>query len=262
MSTKRKLPPYMATSKLAKIVHGEEMDDEGSDADDDDDDDDTVYALGVEARFVPPDVLEVTTLVQFYAALRLLEYWMVTQLPNEVRDFAIGNEEVDMDEVRRITVTFVAEIHILVGHWATRMYDAAKAGYLELVKYLHVYGDAWSTNVYTTAVQNNRLEVVKYLYTNGCPREERAYRYAAEYGYMDMLKYMHENGYMTTSDVWLCNGAASNGQVEALKYLHEHGYPWSVWTYRYAEMFGHAKVTEYIRSQPAPQWPLPSNVNY
>lgn len=69
--------------------------------------------------------------------------------------------------------------------------NAAKFGYLDILKYLHQNGCPWNELAFKTS----SLEVVQYLYQNGCPWSQSIWYYLVVDRYLEIIKYLYENGF-------------------------------------------------------------------
>ena len=107
---------------------------------------------------------------------------------------------------------------------ACLVYDAALAGHLECVKYLHENGCPLDEDTCYAAAKGGHLECVKYLHENGCPWDERTCTKAAKGGHLECLRYARENG--CPWDEETCEAAAEFGNLECLNYAFENGCPW------------------------------------
>lgn len=136
------------------------------------------------------------------------------------------------------------------GYELTRdvLYDAAKNGHLDCLKYAHEngcemcsskiaansieclryvieHGGKWDKDTCTEAATYTNLECLKYAHENGCGWSSRTcavvvtYVFRTENDKLECLKYLHENG--CEWDAETCKEAAHGGYLECLKYAHE-----------------------------------------
>src|SRR5690606_14914171 len=103
-------------------------------------------------------------------------------------------------------------------------YNAASAGSLECLKYLHENGVPWDEETCFATARGSSLECLKYLHENGCPWDEETCLNAAEAGSLECLIYAHQNG--CPWDKGTCSAAAEAGSLECLMYAHQNGAPW------------------------------------
>lgn len=68
------------------------------------------------------------------------------------------------------------------------------------------------------------LEVLKWLRANGCPWDHRACYAAAWNGHLGVLRWLHANGCPWTGRA--CSGAVHGGHLELLQWLRINGCPW------------------------------------
>ena len=93
-----------------------------------------------------------------------------------------------------------------------------------------------------------QLEVLKYLRRHGCPWDEGTCRNAAKGGHLDVLKWAHEN--RCPWDPFTCSDAAEGGHLDVLKWARAHQCPWQVKRCRgVARRNGHDHVLAWIDEQ-------------
>jgi ankyrin repeat protein len=109
------------------------------------------------------------------------------------------------------------------------MDGAATMGHLDIVRFLHAYGEnastpsaCCSTLAMDQAATNGHLHVVEWLHANrseGCTTA--AMDGAAEHGYSDVVRFLHEN--RMEGCTWRAmDAAARGGHLEIVRFLHEH----------------------------------------
>ena len=122
--------------------------------------------------------------------------------------------------------------------------DAAKYGYLDILKYGHKNGFRWSLEATIYAAENGHLDCLKYLHENGCDWNGSCCDDAAKNGHLDCLKYLFENGCEQNDDI--CDYAVENGHLDCLKYLRENGCDWNDNICDQAAYNGHLDVLMYL----------------
>ena len=109
-------------------------------------------------------------------------------------------------------------------------YEAAKNGYLDIVKFLIEHGvNIHENNDYILrwASDGGYLDVVKCLVEHGAnihADDDYALRWSSHNGYFDIVKYLVEQGAnIHVRDDGALRWASENGHLEVVKYLVEHG---------------------------------------
>ena len=126
------------------------------------------------------------------------------------------------------------------------IFDAAKNGHLDIVKYLvdEKKIDIPESAVYR-AVKNGHLDVVKYLVDEkGQDISVDSVFFAAANGHLDMVKYLVGKG--KSIDGEEVSNAAKNGHLDIVKYLVEKGAKISDNTVYVAAQDGHLDVLKYL----------------
>lgn len=125
-----------------------------------------------------------------------------------------------------VTVFQFALSRGLVNHVSPRQlgriaYEAAKAGHLELLGFVHAHGNATFTKaIMDVAATNGHLHVVRFLHEHrneGCTRQ--AMSGAARNGHRDVVMFLHRHrreGHLAVAKKL----AAQNGRVPCVEYLH------------------------------------------
>ena len=158
--------------------------------------------------------------------------------------------------------------------------EAARNGYLDVLKYLHEIGCSWNKYACRTAAENGHLDVLKYLHENGCPWTHEVYLYAARSGYIDILEYALKNKcpiykYNDSMCLWASQGghlhvikwaiengfscegfvmdnAASQGHLDVVKWLHKKRYDWDDSTCSEAAFNNRLEVVKYLHENGCP----------
>ncbi|TYZ57114.1 hypothetical protein PybrP1_009845 [[Pythium] brassicae (nom. inval.)] len=111
--------------------------------------------------------------------------------------------------------------HVSPRQFGRTAYEAAKAGHLELLAFVHAYGIATFTKaIMDVAATNGHLRVVQFLHENrkeGCTRQ--AMSGAARNGHLDVVKFLYRNrreGHLAVAKKL----AAQNGRTSCVEYLH------------------------------------------
>lgn len=104
-------------------------------------------------------------------------------------------------------------------HWLD---DAATAGHLEIVKWIHEHlpEDRCTANAMNVAASGGHLDVVQWLHENrseGCTVQ--AMNDAATNGHLEIVQWLHTNRREGCSTEAM-DGAAKNGHLEVVKWLH------------------------------------------
>lgn len=120
---------------------------------------------------------------------------------------------------------------------------AARAGHLDMLKWLRAEGYPWDKSVCTSTMIGSHVGVLKWAIENGCPYDFEdcieeishvCYRgKSAPPGELEILQYLHSIGCRFDRPV-LCSRAAAAGDLALLKWLREHGCPWDTLTCKYA----------------------------
>ena len=86
-------------------------------------------------------------------------------------------------------------------------------------------GCKWSEYSCSRAAKAGHLDVLKWIRENGFPWNEDTCSNAAKNGHLDVLKWSRENGCPWNEDT--CSNAAKNGHLGVLKWARENGCPWN-----------------------------------
>ena len=111
----------------------------------------------------------------------------------------------------------------------------------------------------TNAAAAGDLTRLKYVHENGCPWDESTCEAAARCGHLECLQYAHENG--CPWDEWVCHEAAKGGHLECLKYAHENRCPTlgdDVLAGIMRNLGHHAAARSYLDSIRGPRCPIES----
>jgi len=106
---------------------------------------------------------------------------------------------------------------------------ATKAGHFGILKWAHENGCPWNTTACTEAAGLERLDVLKYLIENGCPWDEAVYIRAAGNGRLDNIKFLKGLGHIDPNE-YAVSAAMLSKHFEIFTYLRERGCPWGVTT--------------------------------
>jgi ankyrin repeat protein len=99
------------------------------------------------------------------------------------------------------------------------MYEAAKGGHMEIVKFMIEKGGKDFDWTMTNAARGGHMEIVKLMIEKGATDFNWAISYAAEGGHMEIVKFMIEKG--ATYFNWAMNNAAEGRHMEIVKYLEQ-----------------------------------------
>ena len=89
--------------------------------------------------------------------------------------------------------------------------NAARAGYLETLKWLRANGFEWNVGTCASAARGGHLDVLKWLRANGCPWDEATCTSAARGGHLDVLDWARANGCPWNCKT--CSSAAKGGHA-------------------------------------------------
>ena len=109
------------------------------------------------------------------------------------------------------------------------LYEAAKYGYLDIVKYLIEQGANINVNEQTICLtlEHGHFDVVEYLIEHGANIHvwrENVLRYASKYGHFDVVKYLVGQGAdIHDLDDYALRWASKFGYFDIVKYLIEQG---------------------------------------
>lgn len=109
--------------------------------------------------------------------------------------------------------------------WHPLTTEAAANGHLACLTYVVRHGAPWSERV-TEWAGSGHLTCLKFCHANGAVWHPRTTSHAAE-GHLDCLAYAHENGASWHDQVTL---VAARGHLDCLTYAHENGAAWNPYT--------------------------------
>jgi hypothetical protein len=185
---------------------------------------------------------------------------MIIDCPYEIYDYIrLNSNTINLSYLKEkfYDLPFLDELEILSYKYLVCS-EAAKKGYLHLLKYAYENGCPWNENTCSNAALNGHLDCLKYARENGCPWNEKTCSNAALNGHIDCLKYAHKNkclwcqttcskaaknGHLDclkyamengSSTFEVCLNAAQNGHLDCLKYAHQNGCHWTTITTAYA----------------------------
>lgn len=144
-------------------------------------------------------------------------------LPPDILRNCIFNDRV-LDNVTLAVCRFVCKRlknYILFYKFAIQ--NAAKEGYLEILKWARSNGCHWDESTCFYATSGGHLEVLKWARANGCPWNESTCAFAALKGHLEVLKWARSNG--CPWDFYTCLHSAKGGHLEVLKWARENGCP-------------------------------------
>ena len=104
-------------------------------------------------------------------------------------------------------------------------YEAAKAGRLDVLQYLHAGGCPWDANTANAAAARGSLELLSFVHSHGCPWNARCCASAARNGNFESLVFARELGCPWDENVTFF--AAARGELEMLVWARSRGCPWS-----------------------------------
>ena len=107
----------------------------------------------------------------------------------------------------------------LQWRWNSKvMCKAAKAGDLNVIKFLRGKNCSWNASVCAAAAENGHFDVLKYLHENGCPWNSTTMDYAAHHGDLQVVQWLIENKcpYNTIS---LMEFAVKGGNLALIKWI-------------------------------------------
>ena len=141
------------------------------------------------------------------------------------------------------------------------LYEAAKYGYLDIVKYLVEHGANIHDSDYDTvccASKYGHLEIVEYLVEHGAniyAWDDYPLRWASYNGHLDVVKYLVEQGSnIHTGHDFALREASSSGHLDVVKYLIEQGaniHAQDDEALFSASKYGHLDVVKYLVEQGA-----------
>ena len=226
------IPNYIKASKLYEILNENDNND----------------LFNIPNEFFKKELV-INTFEDLISYIRIFDYWMINNIPNEFYDWIFENKDkINMDLLNELfnTNNLIKQLKIIIDTPSNNelCYYYSSIGNLELLKYIYENRDRYKWLVEKTcssAAENGHLECLKYAHENGCMWDEYTCSSAAKNGHLDCLKYAHENG-CPWHESTCCN---ANGHLDCLKYAHENGCPWNKWTCCYSAMYGHLECLKY-----------------
>lgn len=124
------------------------------------------------------------------------------------------------------------------------MYEAAKNGHLNIVKYLHSNNIKLTTKLVHHASRKGHLNIIKYLHENNVRLTKKSLNSACKHGHYKIVKYLYKNGVRTGEHA--IKNACKNGHLKIIKYLHRHGEKYSYLGLDRACKNGNLEVVEFL----------------
>ncbi len=106
------------------------------------------------------------------------------------------------------------------------IYDAARRGYLHILKYIHANGQSWGDDACKGAIEGNKLDCLKYIHKTGGLLDSSLYKSAVKYGGHEIIEYLHLNGCPWDDELWAIYrriGSCERVNIETVKYIHKIG---------------------------------------
>lgn len=127
--------------------------------------------------------------------------------------------------------------------------QAARAGSLDLLRWLRVQGCRWErATIAADAAAGGSLPALQWLRGQGCPLDEAAFAGAARAGNLDVLRWLREQGCAWSDEA--CAVAAARGHLAVLQWLRAQGCPWDPEAIcPAAAANGHLAVVRWARQQ-------------
>jgi hypothetical protein len=126
---------------------------------------------------------------------------------------------------------------------------AARAGNLEVMKWLHNTGCPWDARTCAWAAWHGNLTVLRWARAHHCPWASTTCNYAAEGGHLAVLQWAREHHCPWDSHV--CSYAARAGHLVVLQWLREHNCPWGTNICVCAADAGQLEVLQWVRENDA-----------
>ena len=212
--------------------------------------------------------IKITNDTSFEKILRILEYYMVKELPYEIYDYVLEHRPKIL-KFKKIIPEALLLLRYIVK--TDNMMDICiKRGCLNSIKYLQSKGYKWSRKAALFSLgydskkesdslrPNTRFEVFKYLHENGCEMSGRESVTAANNCDLDALKYMLKNDIPLPT---FCSSALDSShssrlpeecsfqdRFECLKFLHKNGCKMNIdmMASRYAATSGNLDCLKYV----------------
>lgn len=259
----RDIPSYLHTGKFFRAL----------------DDSDPEGIIEIPADCFHHDGISIADLEEFCQLLKVMEFWMLDDIPLGVLNFCDENHVgvwergiVDFlgQDLQPLLLTSYGDPDtvplyeiIETGRWDLILHAvsrsekntrvakvAARWGNLRLLKYLHEHDFEWDERVCAAASTGGYIDCLQYAHTNGCPWDSMTVKAAAKHGQFICLAYAHENGLPWDTDV--CKYAALGGHLQCLEYAHENGCPWDSESTECAAQEGHIGCLAYALENSCP----------
>lgn len=202
---------------------------------------------------------KVSTLGDFALLLRVMDYWGLFKIPddlllfcyiNDISDWTAVVGSVAIHSLRLDRAVLEALLNIsqapcpiirametnhdrIVQYLADQngfkrslavTSVAAGMGRLDYLTLLHEKGFVWDESTCYKAADKGNLDCLMYAFEHDCPCYEDSYLFAAAGGHLPCMQYLHSQGVPWHADV--CKKALKNNQLECLLFAQESGCPW------------------------------------
>jgi hypothetical protein len=128
--------------------------------------------------------------------------------------------------------------------------EAARKGYLEVLKWAHTNGCPWNKRTCEAAAEGGHLNVLEWARGNGCPWDDGTTAIAARAGHLKVLRWARANNCPWNATT--CAAAAEGGHLEVLQWLRANNCPWDSSTCFAAARGGHLEVLQWARANKCP----------
>ena len=166
----------------------------------------------------------------FFNTIESLRFHIIKKLPDEIYNY-VQTHKVNLDRFKDF---FHGELTLLMNSdmidpKSTIMIEAAKHGFLDLIKYLFKNDFKFTYQSAKAAIENNQMECLKFMIENDCPYDSPnswdggLCAIATRFGHLEILKYLRQVGIKWTD--FIMSAAACSDQVHILEYLYKVGAP-------------------------------------
>lgn len=128
---------------------------------------------------------------------------------------------------------------------------AAKYGQLHCLQYIFEYTDKRDFSICHAAALNDHVNCLQYAHENGC-KFHCIEDIIIEKGSLQCLKYMLKCDYKNYLSDSLCDKFAKYGHLECIQYLRSFNCGWSNWTSANAAACGHLHVLKWLHENECP----------
>jgi hypothetical protein len=218
---------------------------------------DTNVWASVPDAYVPPHTLTIQSVHELTRALKLCEYWCVTKMPPEIREYCWDHkQELKIEDLLHISPCWKRQFELLFVnlHDMTRMTQAIDADEMDFARWFHTKmmlsdNDRVLEDFVYRACKRKDFSMMKWLQKQGYYVDAWTIVHAVHLDRRDMIRWCIVNRAPITT--WVVDMAVKERKVSLAKWLVQLGCPMHM-AIQYARQNNDLDLAQWLRSKDRP----------